>query len=89
MKSFKIVLNTDEIKDPKVIDAVSSFLDEVADANEREITMIQREMGVTNRYACAIWYLSTRSRWTQELEDTLINMCKDGIDCPNMNEWPE
>lgn len=40
-------------------------------------------------FSCAmnVWYLRQRSRWTQDLENRLIELDKQGIQ-PNMNEFP-
>lgn len=62
--------------------------DEWGDAMDQEFEKISKKFGVSSNCAANIWYLRTRSRWSQEAEDELIRMDKAGEGQPNINEWP-
>lgn len=55
---------------------------------DKEIRTLAEGLGVSVTCAGNIWYLRTRSRWSQEAEDELIRMDKAGEPAPNINEWP-
>lgn len=55
---------------------------------EKEFKEIADRFGVSENCAANIFYLRTRSRWSQESEDELIRMDKAGEGQPNINEWP-
>lgn len=83
--SFVISLPANPTQDQ--IDALQEIMDASQDAYFAECDKIQKDLGVSSQYANAICYLRTRSRWTQSLEDNLIEMCKLGEPCPNINEY--
>jgi hypothetical protein len=64
--------------------AYTDMENEMANNNKE----LAESLGVSEDYARGIFYLRTRSRWTQEAENELIRMSKNGESCPNMNEWP-
>lgn len=66
------------------MEKVSDFMNEVQDGYAREITRISKELGIPEGSAGDIWYLRTRSRWTQEKEDQLIKLAKEGKPLPNV-----
>lgn len=81
-------ITKEDMDDPGTIKMVQHFLNKQQDEYVKQEQEIQDTLNVSEPYALAIWYLRTRSRWTQELEDKLIQMHNDGEKCPNMNEWP-
>ncbi len=87
-KSF--VVEVDPATDPG---PVNDLMGAVQDAWVREIIDISRSLGVSDQVAQDIWYLRTRSRWTQELEDQLVAAARAGkpIDSVKVcsGEWPE
>ncbi|RDJ35011.1 MAG: hypothetical protein DWQ19_09255 [Crenarchaeota archaeon] len=80
--------NQKDVNDPGTMLMVQTLLDRQQDSWTQEYLIIRDEFNLTDEYALAIWYLRTRSRWTQERENHLIEMCHNGEDCPNINEWP-
>lgn len=53
---------------------------------QEDIMDMSEELGVSYQCAADIYYLRTRSRWTEELENELIRLHKQG-NPPNMNEF--
>ena len=51
-----------------------------------ELPDLAKEFNVSESCATDIWYLRSRNRWTQVLEDELIALFKAGTR-PNMNEF--
>jgi len=82
------VVTIPDVNDKDAMDAFQRMMDEIADAAHREVDEVSCLLGIPMSFAWAIQYLRTRSRWTQELEDQLIQMGKRGEVCPNMMEWP-
>lgn len=70
------------------MEALNEVMSQHQDEICNYIVKLSQELNVSNKYASAIWYLRTRSRWTQELEDKLVQMCKDNEPVPNMCDWP-
>lgn len=83
-----VKLSSADLNDAQKIEALNEFFDAQCAAQEEEVQSIQNDYSMTPEYAAAIWYLRTRSRWTQELEEQLVSMCRANDPCPNMNEWP-
>jgi SOS response regulatory protein OraA/RecX len=67
---------------------MNDLFDAMQDAFVAETKETAEELEVDDAFASAIVYLRSRSRWTQELEDKLIQMCKNGESVPNMCDWP-
>jgi hypothetical protein len=85
LRTFSVNIPVDDT------DAMKDFqaaMDEVADAWNREVEKFAAENNVTWKCASDVMYLRTRSRWTQELEDRLMQLYKDGKEV-NIFEWPE
>ena len=70
--------------DPNTVDW-DEFNKEMAKYNE-ELSLycdkVAEELGVNYMAACDIVYLRGRSRWTQEKEDYLIKLAKEGKELP-------
>lgn len=48
---------------------------------------LAQELNYSITCAMNVWYLRQRSRWTQDIENQLIELDNQGIQ-PNMNEFP-
>jgi len=48
---------------------------------------LAQELNCSITCAMNVWYLRQRSRWTQDIENQLIELDNQGIQ-PNMNEFP-
>ena len=72
---FKIKL---PINDEASMQEVYNLLDKVQDETAIYIQNLAKKLGVSESCASDIWYLRTRSRWSQELENYLIQMDKTG-----------
>lgn len=81
-----IELNPKEMTE-KDWDKFQTAMDEMNNAMMQEISDLAKELNVSEGCATNIWYLRTRSRWTQESEDYLIELERQGKPVPNMNEY--
>lgn len=81
-------LTQEDLQDKKTMQALQEMMDAQAEAYNQEVLKISDELGVDDLWALDILYLRTRSRWTQELENKLVQMAKDGEQHPNMCDWP-
>jgi len=88
-KSFVIKFDGKDLDDKNAMSQLNEMMNDVQEGYNQQIKTIEKELNISDEYAGAIWYLRTRSRWTQELEDKLVLMARTGESCPNMNEWPE
>ena len=59
---------------------------------QAEIDSIADQLSISRTVASDIWYLRTRSRWTQDLEDQLVKADKAGNSISSEDvlsgEWP-
>ncbi len=78
-------LDNEDFNDPGTLD---TLMEKQHQATVGKIINIMEEYNIDNTYATCIWYLRTRKRWTIELENKLIQMYRDGIEAPNMSDWP-
>jgi|SanBayMetagenome_1026888.scaffolds.fasta_scaffold55503_3 hypothetical protein len=78
--SFKIEFNK------ATVDLVQGFINSAQDAFIQEAKNISEQLGVSESCGIDILYLRGRSRWTQELEDRLIELYKQGSP-PNICEF--
>ena len=60
-------------------DALNEFMDAIFASYEAETKNIANSLGVSEKCASDIFYLRTRSRWTQELEAELIQFHKNNV----------
>ena len=63
-----------------------AFMDEANDAMIKYIQELAKELGVSEACAQDVYYLRSRSRWTKELEQTLIQLHAQGKP-PNMCDF--
>lgn len=67
-------------------DSLNEMMGTIHSSYEIEIKKIATELEVSDSCAMDIFYLRGRSRWTQELEDELIELHKNGSP-PNICEF--
>jgi len=67
---------------------LQKFMDELYDSMSETAATLAIELNVSEGCAVNILYLRSRSRWTEDLEQQLIEMDKKGIQ-PNMCEFPK
>ena len=82
-ESFSIEI---PINDDKAMDAFQKAMDAYHDEMDKMIAKEAKELGIDVGAMNEIWYLRSRSRWTQERENYLINLAKEGKELPNMME---
>ncbi len=68
------------------LDTLSEIMAKVQDETVLYIQSLAKELNVSENCAGDVWYLRTRSRWTQELENQLIQLHKEG-NPPNMCDF--
>lgn len=86
--TYSIHLTNDDLNNKEKMDAFQELMNAGMDETVKEIERVAEELKVNDSFASAIVYLRTRSRWTQELENKLVEMAKAGESCPNMMGWP-
>ncbi len=74
------------VNDSEEMVAFNKILEEYQDECAKYIEELSRKLGISFDAAGDIWYLRGRSRWTQEKEDYLILLAKNGKPLPNMCE---
>jgi hypothetical protein len=74
------------IDDPEAMDVFQKAMDEYHDELTHLIKKEAEELGIPIGAMSDVWYLRSRSRWTQEKEDYLIRLAKDGKPLPNIME---
>jgi hypothetical protein len=87
MTNFTISMNGDDLNDEKKMKAFQDAMDAYYDEMEMYTKELAKELNVSFACASSIEYLRTRSRWTQELENDLIEMDKKGLPMPNMCDY--
>lgn len=80
------VVDLKKVLDEGKQDELQEFMDWIVEENNKEIINISNNLQVSKSCAQNIWYLRTRSRWSQELEDKLIELHKAGTP-PNIMEF--
>ncbi len=77
-KVFVAKLTQEDIDNPETMDAFQEMMNQHAEAVNKHIKDIAKELNVSEVCACDIVYLRTRSRHTPELEKELIKLHKEG-----------
>jgi len=80
---FQVPLN-----DPDKMIEFQKLMNKIQDENTNYCRNLAKTLGIPYGWATDIWYLRTRSRWTQELENELIRMAKAGEPGVNICDWP-
>jgi len=82
-ESFSVKIPLD---DPDSMQDFNAMMDALQDMMISEAEGLAEEIGVSTACALDVIYLRSRSRWTNELENELIDLHKQGIR-PNMNDF--
>ena len=92
LKKFRqtgvLEMTEEDASDPGSMLVITNLIAKQQQHWDEECREIAGLYGVSPLWAAAIWYLRQRSRWTQELENQLIEMAHNGEEVPNMFEWP-
>ena len=72
--------------DDEKMDAFQKAMDVYQDEQNKLIDEEAKKLGISVGAMSDVWYLRSRSRWTQEKEDYLIRLAKDGKDLPFIME---
>ena len=70
--------------DSEKMEQFQKAMDQLQDSMIEEEKRIAEEFSISKKAASAILYLRSRSRWTQEKEDHLIRLDKNGEELPNV-----
>lgn len=84
----KMKLSSEDINDPGTMLVVQNEMNKQHESWDKQIQTIIDVLNISYNYASSIWYLRQRSRWTQELENRLVQMARDGEECPNIMDFP-
>ena len=60
------------INDPEKMEQFTQMMNELQDSYCEEIQQIAQKNNISYECAADVFYLRSRSRWTQELEDEII-----------------
>ena len=80
-ESFSIEI---PINEEEAMDEFQKVMDDYHDETNRLIEEEANKLGISFFDMADIWYLRSRSRWTQEKEDYLIKLAKEGKELPNV-----
>jgi lysophospholipase L1-like esterase len=72
------------VNDEKAMEEFQKAMDDYHDEMNRQISEEAHRLGIAFLDMSTIWYLRSRSRWTQEKEDHLIKLAQDGKPLPNV-----
>lgn len=72
------------VDDPEAMDEFNKAMDKYQDEMSRQISEEANKLGIAFLDMSTIWYLRSRSRWTQEKEDHLIKLAQEGKPLPNV-----
>jgi hypothetical protein len=72
--------------DEKALNDLNDFMDAWQESMVNYEKEVAKEFGISEWGATCVCYLRTRSRWTQEKEDYLIWLDKNGKELPNFND---
>jgi hypothetical protein len=75
------------INDEKAMDEFQKMMDEIHDATTGYIQNLMTELNISQACAFDVYYLRTRSRWSESNEQELIRLHSIG-NPPNIYEWP-
>ena len=67
------------VNDPEKMEEFNKVMVKYQDAVVEHVTKLAKELGVREGTAQNIWYLRSRSRWSQNLEDRIIKADQAGI----------
>jgi hypothetical protein len=81
-------LSPEDFNDPGTMRVVDNLLQQKQNEWDKEKELISAALDIDFEWADCVWYLRTRTRWTQELENQLISMARNGETPPDMIGWP-
>ena len=84
---FKAFSTEIPIHDEAKMAKFQTAMDSLYDSTNQYIHKLAQDLGITEKCATDVWYLRTRSRWTEELETELIRLHRAGTP-PNIFDWP-
>tara|TARA_B100000925_G_C21849201_1_gene405023 strand:- start:191 stop:487 length:297 start_codon:yes stop_codon:yes gene_type:complete len=79
---YKAVSTEIPVNDPEKMAQFQELMNQGQDLLVEHIKELGGELGLSYSDASSIYYLRTRSRWTQELEDRLIQANRAGHSIP-------
>ena len=80
------MIDLNEVSENEAWDKLQTIIDEVFNDYRIHIEEMAAKLGISLACAHNIFYLRERSRWTQDLEDELIRLHKEG-NPPNIFEF--
>ena len=78
MESFVVRVDGKDIGDLNAMDELQAIMDAYYDSMVKSIKSLATELDVSEECACDVLYLRSRSRWSPELEQRLIDMHREG-----------
>lgn len=75
---YDVYMGKIPIDNPEDMEQFQQRVDKIAESLNLHITHVAKKLGVSHTTASNIVYLRGRSRWTQELEDRIVNASKAG-----------
>lgn len=72
------------INDPEAMEKFQEAMDDYHDQQYKLVAAEAERLGIPIDPMFDIWYLRSRSRWTQEKEDYLIQLAREGKELPNV-----
>jgi len=75
------------VNDPKAMEEFQEAMNTLQDAHVEYEKKLMIELNISHSCASDITYLRSRSRWTQELENKLIQLHNEE-NPPNIFAWP-
>lgn len=72
------------VNDEEKMKEFNEMMDTMHDEQMAYIKTEAEKLGINDSDMSLIFYLRTRSRWTQAKEDHLIQLSKDGKELPNV-----
>jgi len=86
-RDLKIVSTEIPVNDADKMAAFQQAMDSLAEQTDKYIQKLAKKLNISRDCAQDVWYLRTRSRWTQDLEKELIRLHRAGKP-PNIFDWP-
>ena len=87
-KTGLMKITEEDMSDPGTRTVIENIFQKQQVQWTQECQEIEALYGISSLWAANVWYLRQRRRWTQELEDRLLEMAREGEESPNMFDWP-
>lgn len=86
--NFQVIsLTQSDMESQEVMDGFKQLMDAQFGHYEEKVKDVMTELEVDQFCAVDVVYLRSRSRWTPQLEEELVQLHRRGIR-PNIFEWP-